>query len=111
MSQQNITELSKVKYAKDAEDILIYNFEQYFYHKNFRISDGMNEEETTHNRYLLELLCANNCEVYNALYDKISGIVTNKPKKKKSISYLIKEWNEENNITIDSKNFWNEKFW
>lgn len=111
MSTQSITSLSKEKYSEEAQNILIYNFEQYFYKKNFRLGDGIDEEEAFHNMYLQELLCENNCQVYNDLYDKIAGKVKNCPKKKKSISHLIKQMREEQNINIDTKNYWEISSW
>lgn len=111
MSTQSITSISKERYTQEAQDILIYNFEQYFYHKNFRLGDGIDEDETLHNMYLQELLCNNNCEVYNYLYDTIAGKVKNCPKKKKSISHLIKHMREEQGISVDTRNFWDIKAW
>lgn len=111
MSTQSINNLSLERYSQEAHEILVYNFEQYFYSKNFRLTSGADIKEMTYYRHLQELLCNNNCQVYNDLYDKIAGKLKNCPKKKKSISHLIKQMREEQNISIDTKNYWEISLW
>ncbi len=111
MSTQSITLLTKEKYAEEAQELLVYNFEQYFLHKNFRLGEGIDQDEVMHNMYFKEMLCENNCQVYNYLYDAIAGKVKKCPKKKKTVSDLIKRLREEQGVTIDTINYWNEKLW
>lgn len=112
MSTQSISTLSKDKYLREAQEILIYNFEQYFYYRNFRLGTGIDEEESLHNMYLSELLCDNNCEVYNYLYDKIAGKLKTKKSKKLSISESIGHYNSHQHpITMNTKVYWTDKTW
>lgn len=97
MSTQSINNLSLERYSQEAHEILVYNFEQYFYSKNFRLTSGADIKEMTYYRHLQELLCNNNCQVYNDLYDKIAGKLKNCPKQRKTISYLLHCIEQENN--------------
>lgn len=111
MSTQSITLLSREKVIEDAEDILIYNFENYFYHKNFRLGEGMDDVMSMHNMYLKEMLCENNCEVYNYFQDRIAGVLGYEDEDRTLLSQMIVNHNTVNNITVDSKNFWDIKTW
>ena len=112
MSTQSISTLSKNKYSEEAQEILIYNFEQYFYYRNFRLGTGIKEDESLHNMYLLELFCNNNCEVYNYLYDKIAGRLEPKRNKKLAISEVIKDHSSHQHpIVMNTKVYWTDKIW
>ena len=116
MSSQSINTQTIQRWQEQSREILIYNFEQYFYHKNFRIGSGTaDQEELDHNMHMYELLCNNNCEVYNYVYDKFAGkLEENCPKKKKSVSEIIEIFNRQNNvgnINIDTRNFWSLSQW
>lgn len=96
MPTQSINNLSLKRYSQEAHEILVYNFEQYFYSRNFKLGSGADIKEMTYYRHLQELLCNNNCQVYNDLYDKIAGKLKKVPKRRKTISYLLYCLNQEN---------------
>jgi hypothetical protein len=77
MSQQSITLLSKSKFAQEADEILIYNFEQYFYYKNFKLGLGADIREANYYSKLKEVLCIDECEIVNYVQDKIKGKIKN----------------------------------
>jgi hypothetical protein len=111
MSTQSITLLSKEKIIEEAQEILIHNFENYFYHKNFRLGYGIDEEMSMHNMYLKETLCENNCEVYNYFQDKLAGILNCEKEERTLLSKTIVNHNTKQNINIDTRNFWETKMW
>ena len=111
MSTQSITLLSKVKVIEEAQEILNYNFENYFYQKNFRLGGGIDSEMSMHNMYLKEMLCENNCEVYNYFQDRLLGILDCDESERTLLSQMIVRHNAVHNISVNSKNFWETKGW
>jgi hypothetical protein len=111
MSTQSITLNTVEKHSQQVREVMIYNFEQYFYHKNFRLGDGANLEELNYYRYLKDILCDDNCEIVNFLRSKLEGDLKNSPKKKKrKLSQLMQEYEHEHQI-VDTRNFWTSKDW
>ena len=111
MATQSITLLSKLKVIEDAQEILNSNFENYFYHKNFRLGDGIDSGMSMHNMYLKEMLCENNCEVYNYFQDRLLGILDCDESERTLLSQMIVRHNAVHNISVNSKNFWETKGW
>ncbi len=111
MATQSITLLSKLKVIEDAQEILNCNFENYFYHKNFRLGDGVDSEMSMHNMYLKEMLCENNCEVYKYFQDKLLGILDCNKSERTLLSQMIVRHNAVNNISVDSTPYWTSKAW
>lgn len=111
MSTQSITLLTKGKILQESEEVMKYNFENYFYYKNFRLGSGVDTEISMHNMYLKEMLCNINCEVYNYFQDKLAGIVNYDEDNRTLLSQMIVNKNTSNNISIDTRNFWDIKGW
>lgn len=116
MSSQSINTQTTQRWQEQSREILVYNFEQHFLYKNFRIGDDRDsQEEVEHNMYIYELLCNNNCEVYNYIYDKFAGkLEENCAKKDRPLSKIIEMFNrhdKEEDVNIDTRNFWSIKSW
>jgi len=62
MSAFSLDKLTRHKYIQEFEDNILYNFDNYFYHKNFRVGGGIKDEkELKHNIIfykLLNMMCA-----------------------------------------------------
>src|SRR5690606_34979817 len=99
------------KYINQAREISIYNFEQFIYFNNFRLGNGADLDEMTYYRHLKDILCTNDCEVYNYLQDKLEGKLKTKKYKKRSISEIIINLRKESGEEIDVKNYWSLKDW
>ena len=110
MSQQSINLLSKSKFAQEADEIVIYNFEQYFYNKNFKLGSGADIREANYYSKLKESFCIDECEIVNYIQNKIDGKLDIKPKKKKLSNYLSQLKEQEGGV-IDTANYWNMKLW
>lgn len=109
MSSQSITLNTIEKHSEEINEILIYNFEQYFYSKNFKLGSGANIREMSYYRHLKELLCDNNCEVANFIQNKLQGNPQKIKKRKKLHNYM--EEHEIEYEVVDTKNYWNIKNW
>lgn len=111
MSTQSLNNLSIDRYRKEAHEILIYNFEQYFYEKRFKLGSGADIKEMSYYRHLYELLCNNNCQVYNMLYDKIAGEYVNYENEQVTLSEIIIRRNNTQNISVDTNTYWTLAQW
>ena len=110
MSQQSINLLSKNTFAQEADEIVIYNVEQDFYNKNFKLGSGADIREANYYSKLKESFCINECEIVNYIQNKIDGKLDIKPKKKKLSNYLSQLKEQEGGV-IDTANYWNMKLW
>lgn len=79
MSQQSINSNTLDKFSRESKEILIYNTENYFYDKNFKLGSGANIEEMTYYRHLRKMLCDSDCEIQDLIYKKLNGELTKKP--------------------------------
>ena len=109
MSSQSIVLNTIEKYSEETNKILIYNFEQYFYSKNFKLGLGANMEEMSYYRHLKELFCDNNCEIANCIQNKLQGNPQEVNKRRK-LHTCMEEYEREHEI-IDTKNYWTENLW
>ena len=110
MSQQSINLLSKNRFAQEADEMVIYNFEQYFYNKNFKLGSGADIKEASYYLRLKNTFCVDECEIVTYIQNKIDGKLNIKPKKKKLSNYLLQLKEQEGNI-VDTANYWNMKLW
>lgn len=57
---------------EQVQESMTCNFDRYVYQKNFKIGEGLDYEEALHSMYVKELICNNNCEVYNYIHAKMA---------------------------------------
>ena len=112
MSTQSIELNYKEKHIEEATEILIYNFEQYFYEKYFKLGGGADIHEMTYYRHLKKILCIDECEIVNYISDKLRGeLIEEEGKEIKKLSFSKMLHNYNNSLNTNSKNFWNIKQW
>ena len=111
MSTQSINLNYKKKHIEEATEILIYNFEQYFYEKYFKLGGGADIHEMTYYRHLKKILCIDDCEIVNYIQDKLDGNLGEQKQNKVRKSFSQSLYNYNNSLNTNSKNFWNLKQW
>lgn len=66
MSQLSINTLSKERYAQEADDFILHNFENYFFYKHFKVGEDIkNYSEIKHNMAIKRMMCNPTCEISN----------------------------------------------
>jgi|TARA_R110000782_G_scaffold267592_1_gene363176 hypothetical protein len=111
MSSQSISLNYKSKHVQDTREILIYNFEQYFYEKHFKLGKGADLEEMNYYRELKKILCNDNCEIVNYINSKLNGELQQEEDIEISLlSNNLKSYNSKTEVT-NNKTFWEIKSW
>jgi hypothetical protein len=73
MSAQSINTLNSSRYLQESEEFLLDSFEKYFFHKNFKVGEGIKDfAELKHNVLMKKLICEANCEVSNFIRQTLS---------------------------------------
>lgn len=117
MSSYSLDILDSKKYHREFEENILYSFDQYIYKRNFRLGEGIkNEDELKHNLIFYRILCEDNCEIVNYIQDKIEGKLDKKIKRKKrrKLSETVKLCAEQECCSEEEvipKIFWNNVSW
>ena len=103
MSNYSLEILNKDTYVKEFEDLILYNFDNYFMQKHFKVGRGIEDnEELEHAILFHRVLCTDNCTILNYVKDKIEGKLDKKinhRKRNKKLSELIKASQKENDCS------------
>jgi len=103
MSAFSLDKLTRHKYIQEFEDNILYNFDNYFYHKNFRVGGGIKDEkELKHNIIFYKLLNIDVCQNIDYIKAHLEGYDIAEPKRKKhDLATLLKKfekYKEDNNF-------------
>lgn len=103
MSNYSLEILNREIYLEEFEDLIIYNFDNYFMREHFKVGKGIEDtEELEHALLFQRILCTDNCTILNYVKDKIEGKLeknTKSRKKNKKLGQLIKDMQQEDNCT------------
>lgn len=112
MSTYSLEILDGKKYKEDFEQNIRYSFEQYLYKKNFRVGNGIeNEDELEHDLIYSRILSSEKCEITNYIKNVIEDRINKKPKKKKR-KHISEEFEHESMYNNeDQQIFWESVFW
>lgn len=115
MSQQSINKNSIEKFEQESKEILIYNTENYFYNKHFKIGKRYDIDEMNYYRHLRKMLCESDCEIKDLIYKKLNGQLTEKPNKLYTrLSDLVNLLEIQENKPQEEfmhKMYWNDVAW
>ena len=103
MSTQNLSELSRERYAEETEEKLLQMADAYFYQKHFLLGKTPDRDRIRHAMIFSNILCRQHCEILNYIQDKITGKLEfcgKKPKSKK-LNSLINQCETELEISCE----------
>lgn len=99
MSNYSLGILNREKYLEEFEDLILYNFDNFFMREHFKVGDGIEDnEELEHALLFHRILCTDNCTILNYVRDKIEGKLEHKSKRKK-LGELIKILGQQEDTT------------
>lgn len=115
MSNYSLEILNREKYLEEFEDIILYNFDNYFMREHFKVGVGIEDiEELEHSMLFQKILCTDNCTILNYVRDKIEGKLEKKVKRRKKLGELIQTVQKENDCSEDeviNSIFWSGTQW
>jgi hypothetical protein len=77
MGQESIKVLSQDNYYDSFKKQLVSEAGKEFLHNNFKLGAGANKDKVRHAQMFYDMLCTDNCEIIDWVWDKIEGKLEN----------------------------------
>lgn len=84
-------------YQEDNLKKILRYSRDYTLNNSFLVGEGMDYDRMVHTKLLNKILCTNNCELKDYIWDKINGKLKEKCKKTEPLSKVLKKYEEEFN--------------
>lgn len=81
-------------YQQEFDNKILSYGEDYSLYRRFMIGEGLNYEKMMHAKMFHRILCTDNCNLKNYIWDKINGRLKDKCDKRDKISTLLKKYRE-----------------